>query len=424
MYRLYLNRLVIQFILSAFVAACAAPVAGPTPPQLVETEAPLASDTAPPLEPATTTTQSSPTDSDIAEEPPTPTAEPSATPTAEPKGLDDWLAYVDADLNLWIMNPATGESLALTDDALPFQPNVDQETVTYCCAQFSSDGSLLAYRREQGRQTEQAYEYTYSLWVYELDTGESRLVLDELALHYAWKPGEHLIAYGPEISFDYFIGDEQRAQFANGIWALDVDSGETYELVAPERGFALAFPRWSPDGRFLSFDEIQYMEGRGLFAYYDLETQEYIAWDEVIGNYDWSPDGELIAYDTLAYISQGIERIWLRERTGQAREFSPLFDPGSASYPVFSPQGDRIAYLAAIGGPETTRYSLMLQDLDSDEPRDLGQFEGVYELAWTSDGTSLVFAAGPYEAREIVQVLVEDGSAASLAVGAQPALQP
>jgi Tol biopolymer transport system component len=205
---------------------------------------------------------------------------------------------------------------------------------------------------------------------------------------------------------------------------VDVDGGEPYELVAPERDYALTWPSWSPDGRFLSFEEIQYMEGRGLFAYYDLENQEYVAWDEVIGGYNWSPDGELIVYDTLAYVSVGSERIWLRERTGEAREFSPIIEPGFASNPVFSPQGDKIAYLAAYGSPETTQYSLMVQDVAGGEPRELGQFESVNQLIWSSDGKFLVFAAGAYEQREVVQVLVGDGTATSMIEGSQPALQP
>jgi hypothetical protein len=68
-----------------------------------------------------------------------------------------------------------------------------------------------------GKKTEQAYEYAYSLWVYEMASGESRRVVDGLVMDYDWKPGEHLIAYGPEIDFDYFTSGDQAAQYANGI---------------------------------------------------------------------------------------------------------------------------------------------------------------------------------------------------------------
>ena len=62
------------------------------------------------------------------------------------------------------------------------------------------------------------------------------------------------------------------AALATGISAIDLDTGETSLLVEPENGYTLILPTWSPDGRFISFDELIYMEGRGPFAYYDFEA--------------------------------------------------------------------------------------------------------------------------------------------------------
>lgn len=412
-------RISLILILAFIVAGCSAQTTEPTPPQVVETEVFVPSHTSLPEGTSTPSSEPSPT-----LELPTPTAEPRSTPTVEPQVEESWLSYISPDDNLWIMNLSTGEAIAITEDAVPFQPNTDQEIIGYCCSQWSSDGTLLAYRREAGTPVTGGYEYSYSLWVYDPATGESRAVLeDQLVMGYDWKPNAHLIAYGLEIETEYFMGN--RSELANGIWGIDVDSGETYELVLPQRDITLLWPVWSPDGRFLSFDEVLHMEGRGQFAYYDFEAQEYIAWDEVIGNYDWSPDGEWIAYDTLAYVSQGGERIWLSDRRGEeAQLFSPVFDPGYASFPVFSPQGNHIAYLAAVGGPETSEYSLMVQEIGSDEPRELGNFEQVYELNWSADGTRLIFAAGPYENREIVEVQIDDRTVSAVAEGAQPAVQP
>jgi hypothetical protein len=79
------------------------------------------------------------------------------------------------------------------------------------------------------------------------------------------------LAYIPELEGEYFTtrGDKPDSTYAKGIIGFEVDSGETVELVKPERGYALYGPVWSPDGRFLSFNELLYMEGRGPFAYYD-----------------------------------------------------------------------------------------------------------------------------------------------------------
>ena len=59
------------------------------------------------------------------------------------------------------------------------------------------------------------------------------------------------------MEMDYFLTRGQPdAALATGIRAIDMDSEETLELVTPERGYALYGPDWSPDGRFLAFEEI------------------------------------------------------------------------------------------------------------------------------------------------------------------------
>lgn len=362
-------------------------------------------------------------------EPTSTTAAPTPLPSPTPE-LDEptaWIAYIGEDGNIWLLDRAAGESRQATEDAIPWQSGQDQEQViTYCCPQWSSHDRLLASPRTVGTRAQEGYQYLQSLWLYDLSTGESRLLVeDQQAFGFAWKPGENLIAYSLPIPTEYFLNRSQSPEYAQGIWAVEVDTGDTYELVAPERGFSLANPEWSPDGRFVSFEEVLAMEGRGQFAYYDFDAQEYLAWDEVIGWYDWSPDSQRIAYDRLAYVATGEERIWIRDRQGGEEQLlSPDYEQGYAHYPVFSPQGDRLAFLAALSGPESYQYTLFVIDLPDGEPRDLGMFEQVQNLAWTPDGERLIFSAGPYESQQVVEVSLADGSANMLAPGSVPAWQP
>jgi Tol biopolymer transport system component len=137
--------------------------------------------------------------------------------------------------------------------------------------------------------------------VYDFATHQSSaLVMDEQITGFDWRPGSNLIAYGLPIDQDYFMN--QDASLATGINGVQADTGEITKLVEPEGGYPLVSPRWSPDGRFLAFEEVQYMEGRGLFTLYDFEDQEYQPWEQVIGNYSWSPDSQSLAFDRLAYI--------------------------------------------------------------------------------------------------------------------------
>jgi len=170
-------------------------------------------------------------------------------------------------------------------------------------------------------------------------------------------------------------------------------------LVEPEKGFTLILPSWSPDGSLLSFDELLYMEGRNPFAYYDFAAQQYVSWDEPLGNYDWSPDGSQLVYDRLTYSPQGTERIYTRPRLEGAEELvSTELEQGYTFYPVYSPDGRQIAYLINRGGPESVQHTLVVQDLATGELRELGSYESIWYVEWSADGNALLFSAGPHPA--------------------------
>jgi dipeptidyl aminopeptidase/acylaminoacyl peptidase len=338
------------------------------------------------------------------------------------------VAFTGQDGNVWVLEAPGVEPRQVTQDAVSGEPGVEQpsETVMYYFLALSSDGQMLAYRRDAGTPVESGMSYESGLWVADLATGESRQVLDRTPAMFAWKPGTHLLVYGLGVQEGYFTTrGEVDPDLAQGIWGVDLDqeAAEPIELVRPERGYSLALPEWSPDGRFLSFDEVHLYEGRGLFAYYDFESEEYVSWDDAIGGYSWSPDGTQIVYDRLTYAATGEERIFLRERAGgEERQLSPDFEQGYSFSPVFSPQGDRIAYLAAPGGPDSQSYTLIVQALAGGEPQELGTFEGAWSLDWTPDGGSLVFGAGPYEEQQVHLVNASDGSVTILSQGRDPVL--
>jgi Tol biopolymer transport system component len=356
---------------------------------------------------------------------PAPTTEPSPSPTVAPQGPSGWIAFIGPDSNLRLVDASSGEERQLTQDGVTWDAiKPGQTMISYEDPQWSSDGKLLAYERQTGTPIESGYQYQFDLMVFELATGQSRpVLLNQQIAGYAWKPGAALIAYGTIIDTQYFLTHD--SQYANGIWAVDIETGEPYELVAPQSGRPLIGPRWSPDGRFLGFDEVLYMEGSGEFAYYDFEAQQYTAWKDVIGSYSWSPDGAQIAYDRMAYTPLGHERIWLNTRQkDNERAFSPQYEQGYAFGPVFSPQGDRIAYLSNLGDLENTQYSLFVVEVTGSEGPSLGTFEQSWGINWSPDGKWLVLNSGPYENRQIALVSTADGATKMIAKGFQPAWQP
>ena len=376
---------------------------------------------------ATTTAILVPQDQ-IATDEPTVMAAPTLTPagTMQIPSPESWIAFTGLDGNIWLLDHATGERKPVTQDANPSQPGTpsNQPVISYCCAKWSSDGNLLAFQREMALPNPQGDEYQFSLWIYDFRTEQARPLLEnQMVAGFAWHPGEHSLTFGLNIPTQFFL--DQSPELARGIQSVDVDSGKGQEIIAPENGLPLVNPTWSADGKILAFEEIMAMEGRGRFAYFDFDANQYFSWEQVIGSYTLSPQAEQVAYDRLAYIPSGDERIWINTLSGDDETpLSPDYDPGYAFSPVFSPTADRVAYLVdASRGMQagTPEYELFVLDVSGSQARKLGAFEQATNLSWTPDGNRLLLTAGPYPIRQVVEVIVESAEVIVLADGSQPA---
>ena len=328
--------------------------------------------------------------------------------------------YIGGDGNVWV-HPGIGERpKQITTDATGRSESSDAgENITYNFPQISSDGRWIAYRRDVGTPSGSGMQYTFGLWVHNLETEKSEQVLDELPGSFTWRPGTHQLTFAPAVSENYFTGNPPDASLAQGAMGLDVDTGKTTELVQPERGYSLAAFRWSLDGRYLGFDELVYIEGRGPFGYYDFNKNTYVSWEEQIGNYAWHPAESRIYYDYLTYVATGTEEIFYRELEAEKEEKLTDYTTESeyAFWPVVSPDGDQIAYLAGQEGLDNQTYQLMIQDFAGGEPDSLGSFVSVLNLSWSPDGSTLLFSAGPWDNQKVMAVNVSDGSATALGLG-------
>ena len=339
-----------------------------------------------------------------------------------PTAVVPTVAYVGLDYNLWLIEAGSETPRQLTADGNPIG-NADT-AIEYSYPRHSSDGTLLAYRRDVSTPSDGGYDFTSGMWVMDLQTGEATQILDGMSTGMAWKPDTHLLAYAAAVETEYFLSrGEPSADLAKGIRGYDFDTREDLELVGPERGFALAGPAWSPDGRFLSFAEIIAMEGSGMFAYFDFSVEQYYSWEEPVGFASWSPNGGLLTYARHVYVASGEERLYLRGRVDAEQTIGPDYEgPAYATLPVFSPGGERIAYLAFLEGPDVNVATITVLDVATGEVQAFGQFEGVWELAWAPDGSHVIFQGGAWDAPQIILLDVTDGTYTTLAEGRQPSL--
>lgn len=356
-----------------------------------------------------------------------PTLAPSSTPTTIPEPL--WLAYVGNDGNIALVDRLSAEIRPVTSDGTPAGSAAGgQTTVHYSDLKASSDGQYLAFRREVGTPVDWGYSYAFEVWVYRQDAQESqRLLTDISVIGMDWRPGTPWLTFAMAPDEGYFAARGQvDSSKAKGIWAVNVESDERLEWVPPENGLSLRNPQWSPDGRYLAFEEIWGMEGSGYFAYYrfdQFDKQDYGSWGEAIGSFDWSPDSERIAYDTLTYIAAGSERVFLRSLDGEdAQPFSPDLGQGYAFGPRFSPSGNQLAYLANLDGPDNPAYTLFVQQVDGSEPHQLGNFEYGGYLSWLPDESGLILSGVTYGMKQIFEVSLSSGEVRVLADGDMPVL--
>lgn len=359
-------------------------------------------------------------------EAPTATVEPTPTPTETPE--PQWVAFIGNDGNIRLVDRLSGEVREVTSDAsLPTSDSADQTAVQYGELKASTDGEMLAYRRDVGTPAQDGYTYVFEVWVYLPATGESKqLLTNQMTLGMDWKPGTHLLTFAVPPEEGYFTArNELDTSKARGIWGVDADSGENVELVAPENGYSLSRPSWSPDGRYLAFEEVWGYEGSGYVAYYDLETQEYQSYGEALGSVDWAPDGQAVAYDMMTYIATGGEQIYLRPLTGEEdQQVAPDYAQGYTYLPHFSPSGAKIAYFWHNLDLDNLAAVVQVQTFNGGEVKDIGEFENPLYLSWLADESGLILSVGPYGTRQVMEISLVDGSVRVLADGDMPVLLP
>ena len=308
--------------------------------------------------------------------------------------------------DLWLME---------LDDLGRAQPPARPVTVGISIGSFdvSADGRQLSYSKVSERS---------NIWSLTIDD-QPRHIADALAL----TAENHFVEF-IDISQDglWITFDSNRLGNVD-IWRLRLLDGELRQLTRdPAHDWR---PRFSPDGRWVAFYSLR-SGHRNLWIVPSAGGPARRLTERADTDWmpSWSPDSSLIAYESS---QEGRRSVWLvptgpalsepsspdsSPALAKARRISPELDdnPGyDAMYPVFSPDGQALAY--SLEGP--SGMGLFIQGLDQAQPQPVTEtdWEGLFALQWTAEG--YLYAHGhrrPSDRESYWQIDVETGSARPL----------
>jgi TolB protein len=357
-------------------------------------------------------------------------ADPVWRPVPPPIPPEVHIAYLGQDGNVWLITSDGSERRQVTNDGVR-NWSVDG-VAKYCCPLWSPDGQMLAFEKHILDSGYQEHLLVYSL----LEDQIRALVADSSLLGFDWTPDSSAIVYASSVPEAYWGREDGESIAVNGLWQVNVTTGERTELVPPRGGYPLAAPKWSPDGRYLGFVEVEFYEGPQPFAVYDFADNSYIAWREAIGLLDWAPDGDFIVYDATYYgESIGITRA---DPLGESRMRLTIANPPALDMaPLVSPTGDHVAFTRY--GADASLPQLWVMASDGSGAAVLGSYPisldfgsgpVVYSgYSWAPDGEWLAVVNGLslavlHATPEIYLVHRQSGRSVMLVGGAWPVWQP
>jgi Tol biopolymer transport system component len=240
---------------------------------------------------------------------------------------------------------------------------------------WSPDGRRLTFAASRG-------DSPSGIWVVGVDGSDLRLVAE----------GGHSPVWAPQGSLIAFVG----RGYAWPLEVVDADSGSRRLVVG---GQVLAAPTWSPDAQELAFVHNNAATGNeGLYKVNagGGEPQVLVPSGDIeLGDPAWSPRGTSIAFsDRRRAVIDAVDAV------GGAPKVL-----GAGARPVWSPDGDRIAFATDSG--------IHVMDADGGHRRKVQDEKPALVTAgpaWSPDGETLLFASRQTKVDDEIFVVNPDGS--------------
>ncbi|MGA8104187.1 MAG: hypothetical protein WB869_18650, partial [Candidatus Acidiferrales bacterium] len=280
----------------------------------------------------------------------------------------------------WILGvvAATALAAAVAIVRLPGSPRDSQPMTTVpftsypgleTAPSFSPDGSRIAFSWDSGTGTRTGRPQ-YDLYV--------KAIGSETALRLTNHPSDWISSTwspdGTQIAFHRLAPDD------NGIYVVPALGGPERKLIATRTPYDLAAPL------------------------------------------SWSPDGKWLAYDDTEIGRPGNRAFLLNMETFESHEFP--HDPSCLhdAYLTFSHSGQELAVLCVHN---TADYEYLVTDLEGKSKRSLATLHDFLSgLVWTGDDRSLILAPFDPQSEEFYEIQVNDGRVhkLSMASGSWPAI--
>jgi Tol biopolymer transport system component len=195
-----------------------------------------------------------------------------------------------------------------------------------------------------------------------------------------------------------FVGKEKETE--SNLYAVNLDSSLVTPLLPKGSFYLLGHPRWSPDGKAISFSGDSYQDRKGgIWALWLGNNPIYITEGQ---DAVWSPDGSRLA--VISSIASGQE---IRITTIKAGQSKTIYHVDSESGRIlsdlnWSPDGKTIVFVMAAPENSYLVSRLYLIDVNGDNLTRLsGDLQFVSGPKWIQEGEWIAFLMGSGLDRQI-----------------------
>jgi TolB protein len=265
-------------------------------------------------------------------------------------------ALLPALLVLALLNGCDSREPRNTHDPNPGPFRVDQTPA------WSPNGNQIAYHHDAGR-TEDTTDAS-GLYVLDLETDSTRLLVEGSARSPDWRP------------------DGERIAFTTGnIFTIRPDGSDLKQVT--DHGSAY-FPSWAPDGKRLAYDATTLPKSGIWLVDPDGDSRKNLG----LGRYpDWSAQGERLVYEGPPGTSESGPQLWAADTSATDSVQITDNDFVNNRYPAWSPSGEWVAWSTINDDGNYELWIMRADGTDKQKLADRGR-----DPAWGPNSERIVFA--------------------------------